>query len=68
MMNVADFQVLAVRHNLPLTVIVFNDNAAGQEKHDLVHKEAEPSYADTPQPDFAKLAVGFGARDTACDA
>jgi thiamine pyrophosphate-dependent acetolactate synthase large subunit-like protein len=60
MMNVADPHI-ALRHKLPLTVIVFNDNAVGQEKHDLVHKKLIPSYADTPQPDFAKLGVGFGA-------
>jgi acetolactate synthase-1/2/3 large subunit len=56
----ADFHT-AVRFNLPLTVFVFNDNAVGQEKHDLVHKKLDPSYADVPEPDFAKLAAGFGA-------
>ncbi|WP_392839422.1 thiamine pyrophosphate-dependent enzyme [Streptomyces sp. LN500] len=61
MMNVADFHT-AVRHKLPLTVIVFNDNAVGQEKHDLVHKKLNASYADMPEPDFAKLAEGFGAK------
>ncbi|MGW8802801.1 thiamine pyrophosphate-binding protein [Streptomyces sp. NPDC055775] len=61
MMNVADFHT-AVRHELPLTVIVFNDNAVGQEKHDLVHKKLNASYADMPEPDFAKLAEGFGAK------
>lgn len=61
MMNLADFHT-AVSHNLPLTVFVFNDNAVGQEKHDLVHKGLNPKYADVQQPDFAKLAVGFGAK------
>jgi acetolactate synthase-1/2/3 large subunit len=61
MMNVADFHT-AVNHNLPLTVFVFNDNAVGQEKHDLVHKKLNPRYADVKQPNFAKLAVGFGAK------
>ncbi|MGW3923938.1 thiamine pyrophosphate-binding protein [Streptomyces sp. NPDC005093] len=61
MMNVADFHT-AVRHKLPLTVIVFNDNAVGQEKHDLVHKKLNASYADMPEPDFAKLAASFGAK------
>lgn len=61
MMNLADFHT-AVRFNLPLTVFVFNDNAIGQEKHDLVHKKLNPRYADIPEPDFAKLAVGFGAK------
>ncbi len=61
MMNVADFHT-AVNHNLPLTVFVFNDNAVGQERHDLVHKKLCPRYAEVQQPDFAKLAVGFGAK------
>ncbi|MYZ36094.1 MULTISPECIES: thiamine pyrophosphate-binding protein [unclassified Streptomyces] len=61
MMNVADFHT-AVRHKLPLTVVVFNDHAVGQEKHDLIHKKLNPSYADMPEPDFAKLAAGFGAK------
>jgi acetolactate synthase-1/2/3 large subunit len=61
MMNVADFHT-AVSHNLPLTVIVFNDNAVGQERHDLVHKGFPTKYAEVAQPDFDKLAVGFGAK------
>ncbi len=61
MMNLADFHT-AVNHNLPLTVFVFNDNAVGQEKHDLVHKKLNPRYADVKQPSFARLAVGFGAK------
>jgi acetolactate synthase I/II/III large subunit len=61
MMNLADFHT-AVNHNLPLTVFVFNDNGVGQERHDLVHKKLNPRYADVKQPNFAKLAVGFGAK------
>lgn len=61
MMNVSDFHT-AVSHNLPLTVIVFNDNAVGQERHDLVHKGFPTKYAEIAQPDFEKLAVGFGAK------
>ncbi|MDH6233875.1 acetolactate synthase-1/2/3 large subunit [Mesorhizobium soli] len=61
MMNVADFHT-AVSHNLPLTVVVFNDNAVGQERHDLVHKGFPTKYADIAQPDFEKLAVGMGAK------
>lgn len=61
MMNVADFHT-AVSHNLPLTVFVFNDNAVGQERHDLIHKGLPAKYAEVPSPDFEKLAVGFGAK------
>jgi acetolactate synthase I/II/III large subunit len=28
----------------------------------MVHKKLNPTYADVPEPDFAKLAVGFGAK------
>jgi thiamine pyrophosphate-dependent acetolactate synthase large subunit-like protein len=60
-MNVSDFHT-AVSHNLPLTVVVFNDNAVGQERHDLVHKGFPTKYAEVAQPDFEKLAVAFGAK------
>ena len=62
MMKVADFHT-AVSHDLPLTVFVFHDNAVGQERHDLIHKGLPPKYAEVVQPDFEKLAIGFGARD-----
>lgn len=61
MMNIADFHT-AVNHQLPLNVFVLNDNALGQERHDLVHKHMNPKYAQVAEPDFAKLAIGFGAR------
>jgi thiamine pyrophosphate-dependent acetolactate synthase large subunit-like protein len=61
MMNVADFYT-AVAFNLPLTVIVLNDHAVGQEKHDLIRKHIDPRLADTPQPELDRLAIGFGAK------
>jgi acetolactate synthase-1/2/3 large subunit len=61
MMNVADFYT-AVAFNLLLTVIVLNDHAVGQEKHDLIRKKIDPALADTPQPELDRLAVGFGAK------
>jgi acetolactate synthase I/II/III large subunit len=61
MMNVADFYT-AVSFRLPLTVIVLNDQAVGQEKHDLIRKHIDPHLADTPQPDFDRLAEGFGCK------
>ena len=48
--------------NIPLTVIILNDQAVGQEKHDLVRKQIDATLADTPQPDFDRLAEGFGAK------
>lgn len=60
MMNVADFHT-AVNHKLPMTVVIFNDQGFGQERHDLEHKDLPIKYAMQPSPDFAKLAEGFGA-------
>ena len=51
--------------SIPSTIcplFVFNDNAVGQERHDLIHKGLPPKYAEVVQPDFEKLAVGFGAK------
>ncbi len=45
-MNVADFYT-AVAFKLPLTVIILNDQAVGQEKHDLMRKQIDPTMALT---------------------
>jgi thiamine pyrophosphate-dependent acetolactate synthase large subunit-like protein len=31
------------------------------QRHDLIHKGFPPKYPEVVQPDFEKLAVGFGA-------
>jgi acetolactate synthase-1/2/3 large subunit len=61
MMSLADFHT-AVRYHLPITVVLLNDQAFGQERHDLLHKKLPEKYAAQPSPDFARLAEGFGAR------
>jgi acetolactate synthase I/II/III large subunit len=61
MMNLADFHT-AVNNALPMTIIVLNDQAFGQERHDLEHKKLPAKYAMQPSPDFARLAEGFGAQ------
>jgi thiamine pyrophosphate-dependent acetolactate synthase large subunit-like protein len=39
-----------------------NDQAFGQERHDLEHKKLPAKYAMQPSPDFARLAEAFGAQ------
>jgi acetolactate synthase I/II/III large subunit len=51
----------AVRYALPLTVFVLNDQAMGQERHNLVAAGLDPRHADYPSPDLAALARGHGA-------
>ena len=53
----------AVHHRIPLTTVVFNDNAFGNVR--LLQKDHYDSRfiaSDLTSPDFAKLAEGFGAR------
>lgn len=51
----------AIRYSLPLTIFVLNDQAMGQERHNLMHAGLPPEYAAYPSPDFTALATGFGA-------
>jgi acetolactate synthase I/II/III large subunit len=61
MMGLAEFDT-AIRYRLPLTVIVLNDRAFGQERHNLAGKGLPLTYAEHPAPDLAALAAAFGAR------
>jgi acetolactate synthase-1/2/3 large subunit len=58
MMGLAELHT-AVRYHLPLTVIVLNDQAFGQERHNLLRKRMPTGYAEHPSPDFAGLARAF---------
>jgi len=51
----------AIRYSLPLTIFVLNDEAMGQERHNLVHSNLPTRYASYPSPDFAALASALGA-------
>ncbi|QKW53632.1 thiamine pyrophosphate-binding protein [Streptomyces buecherae] len=56
MMALAELDT-AVRYDLPLTVIVLNDQGFGQERHHL----GRATHANHPSPDFADLARTLGA-------
>ncbi|WP_032404249.1 thiamine pyrophosphate-binding protein [Rhodococcoides fascians] len=60
MMSVQELDA-AVRHDIPLTVVVVNDGGYGQEFHSLNAKGLDPSTALFRTPDLARLAEGFGA-------
>ncbi len=53
----------AVRHKIPLTLIVFNDNAFGNvRRFQIENYNNRPIASDLTSPDFVKLAESFGAR------
>ena len=53
----------AVHHNIPLTAIVFNDNAYGNVKRfQIENYNNRPIASDLTSPDFVRLAESFGAR------
>jgi acetolactate synthase-1/2/3 large subunit len=51
----------AVRYGLPLTIFVLNDQAVGQERHNLAATGLPTTYASYPSPGFAELARTIGA-------
>ncbi|WP_181167790.1 thiamine pyrophosphate-dependent enzyme [Mesorhizobium sp. B2-4-19] len=44
----------AVRYDLPLTIIILNDEGFGQERHALGHKGLPERHARYASPDFAR--------------
>lgn len=52
----------AVRHRIPVTQIVFNDNAFGNvRRFQIENYNNRPIASDLTSPDFVKLAESFGA-------
>ena len=53
----------AAHHNIPLTSIIFKDNAFGNVKRFQIEKyNNRPIASDLSNPDFVKLAESFGVR------
>lgn len=53
----------AVHHKIPLTSIIFNDNAFGNVKRfQIDNYNNRPIASDLSSPDFVKLAESFGAQ------
>ena len=53
----------AARHNIPITAIIFNDNAFGNVRRFQIEKyNNRPIASDLKSPDFVKLAESFGVK------
>ncbi len=53
----------AVHYGIPLTAVVFNDNAYGNVKRfQIENYDNRPIASDLTSPDFVRLAESFGAR------
>jgi len=61
MMHLAEFET-AVRYNMPLLVIVMNNEALGAEYYKLDAHKMETRGSQITTPDLGKVAVSFGGR------
>ena len=61
MMHLAEFET-AVRYNMPLLVIVMNNQALGAEYYKLDAHKMETRGSEITTPDLGKVAVSFGGR------
>jgi len=61
MMHLAEFET-AVRYNMPLLVIVMNNQALGAEYYKLDAHQMETRGSEITTPDLGKVAVSFGGR------
>src|SRR5262249_13311910 len=60
MFNVQEFST-AVRHRIPIVVILFNDGAYGNVRNAQVHEHGNRVIGtDLANPDFMRLAASFG--------
>jgi thiamine pyrophosphate-dependent acetolactate synthase large subunit-like protein len=61
MMHLAEFET-AVRYNMPLLVVVMNNEALGAEYYKLDAHKMETRGSEIKTPDLGKVAVSFGGR------
>jgi thiamine pyrophosphate-dependent acetolactate synthase large subunit-like protein len=61
MMHIAEFET-AARYNLPLLVVVLNDQALGSEYHKFRSTDHKAELATIPTPDLGAVATAFGGR------
>jgi 5-guanidino-2-oxopentanoate decarboxylase len=52
----------AVEHKLPLVILLWNNDALGQIRDDMVSKAIQPNAVTLQNPDFQMLARAYGAR------
>jgi 5-guanidino-2-oxopentanoate decarboxylase len=51
----------AVEHKLPLVILLWNNDALGQIRDDMVQKAIQPNAVTLQNPDFQMLARAYGA-------
>ncbi|HLY66016.1 MAG TPA: thiamine pyrophosphate-binding protein, partial [Chloroflexota bacterium] len=61
LMHVAEFET-AVRYELPLLVVVLNDEALGSEYHKMRSQDRKSELATITTPDLGAVGVAFGGR------
>jgi acetolactate synthase I/II/III large subunit len=61
MMHLADFDT-AVRYNLPLLVVVLNDQALGSEYHKMLAHNMKAELSTIPTPDIGAVAKALGGK------
>jgi acetolactate synthase I/II/III large subunit len=61
MMHLSDFDTL-VRYNMPLLIVVQNDEALGSEYHKLRAHDMDPETSAIKSPDLGSIARAWGAR------
>jgi thiamine pyrophosphate-dependent acetolactate synthase large subunit-like protein len=54
----------AVEHKLPIPILLWNNNALGQIRDDMVRKGIEPNAVTLRNPNFGRLAESYGAHYT----
>lgn len=60
MMGIAELST-AVRHKLPLIVVILNDRCYGAEYQKLVDLDLDPAHSEVAWPEFESLGEAFGA-------
>ncbi|HKU69304.1 MAG TPA: thiamine pyrophosphate-binding protein [Burkholderiales bacterium] len=65
MMHLAEFET-AVRYNMPLFVVVMNNEALGAEYYKLDAHKMETRGSQITTPDLGKVAVAMGGRGSMC--
>lgn len=61
LMHLSDFDT-AVRHDMPLLVVVLNDQALGSEYQKLKAHKLDADLATIPTPDLGAIAAAYGGR------
>jgi thiamine pyrophosphate-dependent acetolactate synthase large subunit-like protein len=61
MMHLAEFETM-VRYNMPLLIVVMNNEALGSEYYKLDAHKMKAELATIPTPDLGAVAKAFGGR------